>query len=141
MKVIVSKSPKETKELARKLAKKQKEIKTRKNALVVGLIGELGAGKTAFVQGFARGLGIKGKIVSPTFILMRKHGNFYHFDAYRINKPKEILDLGWREIVSNPGNIIIIEWADKIKKILPKKYIKINFQHVDENKRKISIAR
>lgn len=111
-----------------------------KYALVIALFGELGSGKTTFTQGFARGLGIKGKIISPTFIIMRRHKNFYHFDAYRLKNEKDILALGWKEIINNPGNIVLIEWAEKIKKILPRKCVKIYFEHVDKNKRKIIIS-
>lgn len=139
MRIFISKSMEETKRIAKNLAKRFLKLRLKK-ALIIGLTGELGSGKTVFAQGFARGLGIREKIVSPTFILMRKHGNFYHVDAYRIKKPKEIIDLGWKELINNPQNIILIEWAEKIKKILPKKYIKIKFEHVDKNKRKISLT-
>jgi len=140
MGIFVSKSAGKTKKIAGDLAKRWLKSKLRKKALIIGLIGELGSGKTVFIQGFAKALGIKERVVSPTFILMRRHGNFYHFDCYRIKNFKEILDLGWRKIIDNPENIILIEWAEKIKKILPKNYIKINFEHVDRNKRKISLA-
>jgi len=140
MKTIISKSATETKKIAQDLAKKLAVKKSESAAVVIGLFGDLGSGKTTFTQGFAAGLGIKGKVVSPTFILMRRHGNFYHFDCYRIKNYKEILILGWQEIVGNPENIILIEWAEKIKKILPKKIIKINFEHVSANKRKIEIG-
>jgi len=136
---VISKSIAETKKIAANLAKKVLKLK-RKKAAVIGLVGELGSGKTVFTQGFAKGLGLQAKIVSPTFILMRRHGNFYHFDAYRLNNPKEILSLGFKKIINNPENIVLIEWADKIKKILPKNYIKIKLEHAGANKRKISIA-
>ena len=136
MRIFISEGAEKTRRIAKDLARRF--LKSRpKKALIIGLTGELGAGKTVFIQGFAEGLGIKGKIKSPTFILMRRHGNFYHFDCYRIKKFKEILDLGWREMIDNPQNIILIEWAEKIKKILPKNYIKIKFEHIDKNKRKI----
>jgi len=139
MKVFISENAEKTRRIAKDLARRF--LKSRpKKALIIGLTGELGAGKTVFIQGFARGLGIKGKIKSPTFILMRRHNNFYHFDCYRIKKFKEILDLGWRELINNPQNIILIEWAEKIKNILPKNYIKIRLEHVNKNKRKISFV-
>jgi len=117
-----------------------------KRAIVFGLKGDLGGGKTTFLQGFARGLGIKEKILSPTFIVMRRlriinphFDNFYHLDCYRIKKPKEILDLGFKEITSNPRNIVAIEWADRIGKILHKDCMMLEFEFVDKNKRKITI--
>ncbi len=133
---MISRGVVQTKRISGDLAKKL-AVKLRTKAAVIGLIGELGSGKTVFAQGFAKGLGIKEKIVSPTFILMRRHGNFYHFDCYRIKNPKEILDLGWREIINNPQNIVLIEWADRIEKILPKNYLKIRLGHLNKNKRKI----
>lgn len=138
MRIFISEKTEETRKIAKDLARKWLKSDLRKRALIIGLTGELGAGKTVFTQGFAKGLGIKGKIKSPTFILMRRHGNFYHFDAYRIKNSKEFIALEWRKIIDTPQNIILIEWAEKIKKILPKNYIKIKFEHVDRNKRKIT---
>jgi len=112
----------------------------------------LGGGKTTFLQGFAKKLGIKEKILSPTFVIMRKFKirenscpnsckfvGFYHIDCYRIEKPKEILDLGFREIIQDPQNIMAIEWAEKIKKILPKNTLWINFKFISQAKREITV--
>ena len=139
----------ETKKLGKALAKKVQKIRNKK-ALVFGLQGDLGGGKTTFLQGFAKGLGIKQKVLSPTFLIMkrfklktpaiRQFSNFYHFDCYRIQKPKEVLDLGFKKIISDPKNIIAIEWAERIKKIMPKNTIWINFEFIDKNKRKIKIS-
>jgi tRNA threonylcarbamoyladenosine biosynthesis protein TsaE len=140
----------ETKHLGEFLARKIAGKKRRK-ALIFGLKGDLGGGKTTFLQGFAKGLGIKQKVLSPTFLIMKRFelknprikqfSNFYHFDCYRIIKSKEILSLGFKTIISDPKNIIAIEWADRIKKILPKNTIWINFEFVDKNKRKIRIKK
>ena len=124
-----------------------------KGALIIGLEGDLGGGKTTFLQGFAKGLGIKEKILSPTFVIMRKfqivrcsHAAsfkfryFYHIDCYRIKKPEEILDLGFREVMSNPRNIIAIEWAEKIKKILPKDAIWVDFEFINKKNRRIFVT-
>ena len=114
----------------------------------MALEGELGAGKTTFLQGLARGLGITEKILSPTFVIMRNFripgepngfGKFYHIDCYRIRKPKEILDLGLKEIISSPKNIVAIEWADRIKRALPRNSITVKFAFVDKKTRKIAI--
>jgi tRNA threonylcarbamoyladenosine biosynthesis protein TsaE len=101
------------------------------------------------LQGFAKGLGIKKRVLSPTFLIMKKYqlpncpiaqlSNFYHFDCYRIRKPKEILDLGFKKIISGARNIVAIEWADRIQKIMPENTIWIKFEFIDENKRKIKI--
>ena len=116
-------------------------------ALIFGLEGDLGGGKTTFLQGFAKGLGIKQRITSPTFIIFRKFKikdsrfkNFYHIDCYRISKPKEILDLGFKEIISNSKNIVTIEWAERIQKILPRETIIIKFEFIDQKTRKITIG-
>jgi tRNA threonylcarbamoyladenosine biosynthesis protein TsaE len=157
---IVTNNSSQTKKLGETLAKKIKFRKANK-ALVLGLIGDLGGGKTTFLQGFAKGLGIKQKVLSPTFVIMKKYelesrkwrvGNrkkttnhflpstFYHIDCYRIKKPKEILDLGFKKIASDPKNIVAVEWAERIKKIMPKNTIWIKFEFVDKNKRKIKIS-
>jgi tRNA threonylcarbamoyladenosine biosynthesis protein TsaE len=136
----ISHSIKQTYNIAQELAKKiLKKNFGSKKAVVIGLSGDLGSGKTTFVQGFAKSLGIKEKIVSPTFVIMRKSEitnlkkfkNLYHLDAYRIDTPKEIIDLGWKDIINEPKNIILAEWAEKIKTIFPKQYFWINFRHID----------
>ena len=128
----------QTKKLGEKFAKEILEKKPKKTAFVVGLEGELGGGKTTFLQGFAKGLGIKEKILSPTFVIMKKFNNFYHIDCYRIEKPKELLDLGFKKITSNPKNIIVIEWADRIRKIMPKHTLWTKFDFINEKRRRIT---
>ena len=110
-----------------------------KKAVVLGLVGDLGGGETTFLQGFAKGLGIKQRITSPTFVIMKRFNNFYHLDCYRIKKPKELMDLGFKKIISNPKNIVAIEWAGRIKKIMPKETIWINFEFINNRTRKIVI--
>jgi tRNA threonylcarbamoyladenosine biosynthesis protein TsaE len=143
LKKIITNSAKETQKLGEKLAR---EIKSRKTAVVLCLQGDLGGGKTTFLQGFAKGLGIKEKILSPTFVILKhfkiessEFEDFYHIDCYRINKPEDILDLGLKEIILNPKNIIAIEWPERIFKILPESAIFIKFKFIDENKREINL--
>jgi len=143
---IVSKSPNQTKKIGENLAKRILKTKTKKEAFILGLEGDLGGGKTTFLKGFAKGLGIKKKILSPTFVIIKrfiiknsKFKNFYHIDCYRIKKPKEVLDLGFKEIISKAENIVVIEWADRVKRILPKNTIWIKFKFTGEKKRKIFI--
>ena len=138
---IITKNERETKIVARLFAQEliKKPLKT-KRAVIIGLEGELGSGKTRFVQGFAKGLGIRQRLTSPTFVLMKKYRNLYHIDCYRLHKPKDLIDLDFEEILSNPKNIVLIEWAEKVKKILPEKNnIWIKFKVIDKNKRKINI--
>jgi tRNA threonylcarbamoyladenosine biosynthesis protein TsaE len=146
MKRFLTKSEKETEKLGEKIGKKILKEKLDKTAKILALEGDLGGGKTTFLKGFAKGLGIREKILSPTFILFRKFQipnskfqNFYHIDCYRIEKEKEILNLGFREIIKDPKNIVAIEWTDKIKKILPKKVIKIKFKILGKKEREILI--
>lgn len=116
------------------------------NARVIALVGDLGAGKTTFAQGFAKGLGIKQRMVSPTFLIMRKYQiskskfqNFYHVDVYRIHHPGELNILKFKDILRDPRNLVLIEWAERIKKILPPNTIWIKLQHKKENERAIEI--
>lgn len=108
---------------------------------VVALYGNLGTGKTTFAQGFAKALGIKEKIISPTFILIRQHPvpntkhTFYHIDLYRL---KDIKGLGLEEIMENRENIVLIEWADRLQQ-LPKNAIKITIEKLSENSRQITV--
>lgn len=136
---MISESIAQTHKIAKDLVE---QIVGHRKSNIIGLSGELGSGKTTFAQGFAKALGVKQKIISPTFVLIKhyplrvtRYAHLYHIDAYRINKPKEIIDLGWKEIINDPQNIILIEWAEKIKKILPKKHFFINFKHINKNKR------
>lgn len=121
---------------------------------ILALVGELGAGKTTFVQGLAQGLGIKRRVISPTFILMRRYPlrfknkdlrikNFYHVDLYRLegNMEREIQNLGLSEIWGKRENIIAIEWAEKIKDLIPKNATWIYFETLDEDNRAIKIRR
>ncbi len=115
-------------------------------ATVVGLYGELGAGKTAFVQAIAKMLDIKRKVNSPTFVIMRryalkhpKYKNLFHLDAYRLKNEKELLHLGWKEIIANPRHLVFIEWPENVIKAMPKKHHKISISHTKEGHRKLKI--
>ena len=143
---ILTLSPNQTKKTGEALAKELIGESLRKKAFVLALEGELGGGKTTFLQGFAMGLGIKDKILSPTFVLMKrfvmkknKNGfkDFYHLDCYRIENPKDILSLDFKKIISNPRNVMAIEWADRIKKILPKDTLILKFDFINKTKRRI----
>lgn len=108
---------------------------------VVGLIGELGAGKTVFVQGLAQGMGIEANVTSPTFILMRQHpGNppLCHADAYRLNSPAELEDLGLEDVLAT--SVLAIEWADRVLDALPEERIEVTLSHVGPEERRIEIV-
>lgn len=136
-------SEEETKRIGEELAKSLIDGR------FIALFGELGSGKTTFVQGLAKGSGIKKRIISPTFIILRSYKtpdsdtfNFYHIDLYRAEgNEKEMINLGLAEIINDKKNIIVVEWAEKMKKLLPKKRWEISFEYIDENKRRIKITR
>ena len=137
---IITQNEKQTKEAGKILGE---EILKGENGLIVGLEGELGSGKTTFIQGLAQGLGIKDKITSPTFVIFKKYNilntNFYHVDCYRLENGKDLIDLGFEEISKSKESIVLIEWAEKIKDILPKDTLWISFEYLDKNKRKIVV--
>jgi tRNA threonylcarbamoyladenosine biosynthesis protein TsaE len=107
--------------------------------------GELGSGKTTFIQGLAKGLGITRRIISPTFIIVRhykiKSGNFYHIDLYRTESESDLLGLGIDEIIKDESNIVALEWAEKMGELLPRKRIDLHFEYLGDNKRKINVKR
>jgi len=119
-----------------------------KTATVIGLYGDLGAGKTSFTQGVALGLGITETVASPTFVIEKNYKlntnhqslftSLIHIDAYRLEKSDELLHLGWREIISNPKNLILIEWPERVADIMPK-HIRVNLNHISENGREIEV--
>lgn len=124
---FVSFSPRETKKFAEDFARNFSHG-------VIALSGELGAGKTTFTQGFAKGLGIRKRIISPTFVFVRRYNNFYHIDAYRLGKheirnSKSETWLGLREIFANPDNVVLVEWAENVRGILPRNAVWVRMRH------------
>jgi tRNA threonylcarbamoyladenosine biosynthesis protein TsaE len=121
------------------------EIVKTKSLVVLGLVGGLGAGKTTFTKSLIKALGSKKKVTSPTFLIMRKFvlknkRKVYHIDAYRI-AVYDLVHLGAKEIFKSP-NIVIVEWADRIKKTLPKDTVWINFAYgKKENERQLTFNR
>ena len=146
---FITKSIKETKQIAEKVAQSIIQTGEEKNeigAVILALNGELGSGKTVFAQGFAQKLEIKEPILSPTFVIFRKFkinfnrfDCFYHFDLYRIEDSKDLKVLEFQKIIDNPSNIILIEWAEKVKNPLPLDAIFINFELIGKKRREITI--
>jgi tRNA threonylcarbamoyladenosine biosynthesis protein TsaE len=99
---------------------------------VIVLAGDLGAGKTTFVQGLAVGLGIVEKVTSPTFILMKEYlgGRFplMHMDIYRLGRVQEVIDLGYDEFL-DPSYVVAVEWGDMVEALLPKDHLKVELRH------------
>ena len=116
--------------------------------VTIFLSGELGSGKTTFVKGVAKALGIKETIKSPTFIIERVHRikgherfkHLVHIDAYRLENGEELKHLGWEEIARDPENLILIEWPEKVAEVLPKNYTLLKFRVIKEDKREINLS-
>ncbi|OGG72860.1 tRNA (adenosine(37)-N6)-threonylcarbamoyltransferase complex ATPase subunit type 1 TsaE [Candidatus Kaiserbacteria bacterium RIFCSPLOWO2_01_FULL_53_17] len=127
------------KELLGRLSKKPQ-------ATVLALYGDLGSGKTTFVQELGKLIGVDGSVQSPTFVIMKRYTPqdarykfFIHIDAYRLEKPEELTRLGWEEVVNNPENLIAVEWAERVETILPKDCVRIHFKFIDETTREIQV--
>ena len=108
---------------------------------VVALIGELGSGKTCLTQGLAKGLGVEENVpvVSPTFTLINEYPGkipLIHLDVYRLSGPRDLEDMGYEEYFEG-GGIIVIEWAEKIRDILPAKTLFVSMRYIDENTREM----
>lgn len=135
MKIVIG-SAKQMQKLGEKIAQ---NLKPASKAIILCLNGDLGSGKTTFLQGFAKGLKVKEKILSPTFVIMKRFSidgnwkNFIHIDCYRLSNSKDAEFLGINEAINNPENIITIEWPEKIGI----KGIEIFFKFIDKNKREV----
>lgn len=132
----------ETYQVAAKIADQFKD----KGGLIA-LSGDLGAGKTTFTQGLAKALNITDKIISPTFVLIRQHPVpnidrvLYHIDLYRLEGDINPQDLGLKELWEDKNNIVLIEWAEKIKNQLPPNTVLINIEKINETSREITISK
>lgn len=110
---------------------------------VLVMSGDLGAGKTTFVQGLARGLGIVERVTSPTFVLMKEYqgGRFplMHLDVYRLGKVQEVIDLGIDEYL-DPSYVVVVEWGDRVEPLLPQENLSIELVHEGADVRSITIT-
>ncbi|MBI2032584.1 MAG: tRNA (adenosine(37)-N6)-threonylcarbamoyltransferase complex ATPase subunit type 1 TsaE [Candidatus Levybacteria bacterium] len=140
MKKLISKSSEETKKIAQDFAKELR------GGDAILLYGGLGEGKTTFVQGLAEGLGLKERIISPTFIIIREHrlylkknvNKFFHIDLYRLES-ESIEGMGFDEIFSDSSAIVAVEWAEKLGRLSPKKSWKVIMKTIFDNEREIEI--
>lgn len=124
-----SDAPARTAELARRLAG------VLRPGTVICLDGDLGAGKTLFVQNLAAGLGVQGEVTSPTFNLMNVYEDgrlpLVHFDLYRLEQEYELDEIGFYDYVENPDGLVLIEWAEKFPECLPEDHIALEIQRTD----------
>jgi tRNA threonylcarbamoyladenosine biosynthesis protein TsaE len=139
-KIFYSHSEQETENLASEIAR----------TLVPGdtvlLRGNLGAGKTVFSRGFARGLGITEPVSSPTYTIVQEYdlpggGRLYHLDLYRISDVNAALAFGVDEFLDDPNGISLIEWPDRITGILPEHALCVEIEHLSNSERRLTICR
>jgi tRNA threonylcarbamoyladenosine biosynthesis protein TsaE len=110
---------------------------------VVALTGELGAGKTCFVQGLTRGLGVPTRATSPTFVLINEYRGrlpVHHVDAYRTARATELIDLGLLELFDGDG-VTVVEWAERVAALLPERAIRVHIEGIGDEPRTITIRR
>ncbi len=135
---IISNGVRETINIGRRIAKSLMP------GDIICLFGELGSGKTVLTKGIAQGLGVqKNKIISPSFVLIRIHTQgrlpLYHFDLYRLKAPRDILGLGYEEYLYDTG-VTVIEWADRLKYLLPGEHLKIKLSVKGKEKRLLEFS-
>lgn len=137
---LVLENESKTQAFAQKLAEKINA------GTVIGLIGQLGSGKTTFTQALGKSLGVKDKICSPTFKLVSEyngeHFRFYHIDCYRLENEKDFFNIGGENYLDPSDGVTVIEWADKLGKILPRESIIIELKNIknEPDKRELIIT-
>ncbi len=145
---IVTENARQTASLGQKLAReiiKRQEEGRQEQAAIVCLYGELGSGKTTFTQGFARTFGLTKRFLSPTFIIVRRYNiskiyqSLIHVDLYRVDTTTDIKGVGLMEMLSDPSAIIMIEWADRLRSLIPKRRIDIHFMVKNNGQHDIEI--
>lgn len=142
---IISKSLAENAVIAEKVLSKLKQKHTSiSGALVVGLSGDLGSGKTTFSQSVAHLLGVKDIVTSPTFIIEKLYTcsdqvfhRFVHIDAYRLEKGDELIMIGFKELCKEKGTLIFIEWPERVKDALSENTLMLKFKFIDQTTRSI----
>ncbi len=109
---------------------------------VIALYGGLGAGKTAFVRGLARGLGCTGRVTSPTFAIVNEYPGpipLFHFDMYRLSSSDELFEIGWEDYLVR-GGVCAVEWSERVEDALPEQALRVQISHCeDESTREIVI--
>lgn len=108
---------------------------------VIAMRGDLGAGKTAFVRGLARGMGLRARVTSPTFAIVNEYLGkipLYHFDMYRLTSAEDLFDIGWEDYI-RAGGVCAVEWSEIVEDAIPQDAVSVTIRHLDETKREIVI--
>ena len=141
--MAISRSIKETEKFAQEFLENTKSNNL--SATIAGLKGDLGSGKTAFTKAVAKHLGVELTVTSPTFVIEKiyklegqKYEHLVHIDAYRLEGSGELETLGFKKLLTDLGNLILIEWPENVLEILPENIRTINFKFVDETTREIN---
>ena len=132
---IISKSVEDTENTGAALAKSLQK------GTVVAMYGDLGAGKTAFVRGMARGLNSKNRVTSPTFTIVNEYAGdmeLFHFDMYRLKSADELFDIGWEDYLSR-GGICVVEWSENVKDAFDGSEVSVSIEKLSDSERKIII--
>ena len=132
---IITNSERETEQLGERLAQKLPD------GAVVAMYGDLGAGKTAFVRGMARGMGIDMRVSSPTFTIVNEYlgaRELFHFDMYRLGSADELFDIGWEDYLGR-GGVCVVEWSENVAEAFDGSEIKVEITKLSETSRKIEI--
>ncbi len=134
--IFESRSESDTEALGERLARSLPE-----GGAVVAMYGELGAGKTAFVRGMARGLGVAGHVVSPTFTIVNEYPGereLFHFDMYRLGGAEELFDIGWEDYLAR-GGVCAVEWSENVPGAFDGSEIRVTIEKTGDDKRIIRI--
>ena len=132
----ISRSEAETEALGERLARSLPQ-----RGIVIAMYGELGAGKTAFVRGLARGLEVEGRVMSPTFTIVNEHygkRDLFHFDMYRLGSADELFDIGWEDYLDR-GGVCAVEWSENVPEAFDGSEIRVSIEKCPDDARKITI--
>ncbi|MBE6929147.1 MAG: tRNA (adenosine(37)-N6)-threonylcarbamoyltransferase complex ATPase subunit type 1 TsaE [Clostridia bacterium] len=134
----ISRSPEETERIGEQTAAALRP------GDVLAMSGDLGAGKTAFVRGLARGLGLDDRVTSPTFAIVNEYreGNIplFHFDMYRLGSSEELYDIGWEDYLRE-GGVCAVEWSENVDDAMPADCLRVDIRHLSDTERQITISR
>ena len=131
---FITNSPEETEALGARLARALEP------GAVVAFTGDLGAGKTAFVRGLARGLGIRDRVTSPTFTIVNEYEGgrlpLFHFDLYRLGSADELFDIGWEDYLAR-GGVCAVEWSERMEELLEPGTIRVDLRRGEDESRRV----